>query len=259
MARKARRAPKRPIDPLAEYSTWDIRIAKSIYYGVILASIITVLGIWLTIIGWLVETGKMAEVLSLGPGIMALIIIGIIAGHMFLLVLFYTLFRGGILKLCRRLFKDRIIAKKYEDYTTLRLLLAVTLIVVYMFVITLIIIILPSVIPSFWNFIADFWLYIFTHFNGGEWVLFVGVVMFIIILLIYIGFVIWNHGVYAVLKRVKRIEEEQEIDEVIKIEGLKDADEETIRDTYEKQTGKKALYRGKETNGYLAWKKKVLG
>jgi len=65
--------------------------------------------------------------------------------------------------------------------------------------------------------------------------------------------------VYSVLKRVKRIEEEQDIDEEIKIEGLKDADEETLMETYEKQTGKKALYRGKETNGYLTWKKKVLG
>jgi len=255
MARKARRAPKKPVDQFAEYSTWDLRIAKSIYYGVILASIITVLGIWLTIIGWLVETGRIDEILSLGPGIVALIIIGIIAGHMFLLVLFYTLFRGGILKLCRRIFKDRLIAKKYEDYTTLRLLLAVTLIVVYMFIITLIVYIIPS---FFWSIIADFWLYIITHFNPGEWVLFVGVVMFIIILLIYIGMVLWNHGVYSVLKRVKRIEEEQEIDEEIQIEGLKDADEETLRETYEKQTGKKALYRGKETNGYLTWKKKVL-
>ncbi len=256
MARKARRAPKKPVDPLAEYSTWDLRIAKSIYYGVILASIITVLGIWLTIMGWLVETKRIDEILSLGPGIMALIIIGIIAGHMFLLVLFYTLFRGGILKLCRRIFKDRLIAKKYEDYSTLRLLLAVTLIVVYMFVITLIVYILPS---FFWSIVANFWLYVIYNFNPGEWVLFVGVVMFIIILLIYLGFVIWNHGVYAVLKRVKRIEEEQEIDEVIKIEGLKEADEETLMETYEKQTGKHALYRGKETNGYLNWKKKVLG
>jgi hypothetical protein len=256
MARKARRAPKKPVDPLQDYSTWDLRIAKSIYYGVILASVITVLGIWLAIIGYLVETGRIDEILSLGPGIIALMIIGIIAGHMFLLVLFYTLFRGGILKLCKKLFKDRMIAKKYEDYTTLRLLLAVTLIVVYMFVITLIVYILPS---FFWSFIASFWLYIITNFNPGEWVLFVGVVMFIIILLIYIGFILWNHGVYAVLKRVKTIEEEQEIEEEIKIEGLKDADEETLMKTYEKQTGKKALYRGKETNGYLTWKKKVLG
>jgi len=256
MARKARRAPKKRVDPLEDYSTWDLRIAKSIYYGVILASVITVLGIWLAIIGWLVESGRIAEILSMGPGIMALIIIGIIAGHLFLLVLFYTLFRGGILKLCRKLFKDRMLAKKYEDYTTLRLLLAVTLIVVYMFVITLIAYIIPS---FFWNFVADLWLYIITHFNPGEWVLFVGVVMFIIILLIYIGFAIWNHGVYAVLKRVKRIEEEEEIDYEIEIEGLKDADEETLMKAYTKQTGKKAIYRGKETNGYLTWKKKVLG
>ena len=259
MARKARRAPKKPVNPLDDYSTWDLRIAKSIYYGIILASIITILGIWLAIIGWLVESGRIDEILSFGPGIMALIIIGIVAGHLFLLVLFYTLFRGGILKLCRRLFRDRVLAKKYEDYTTLRLLLAVTLIVVYMFIITLIAIILPSLIPPFWSFIAAFWIYIWEHFNPGEWVLFVGIVMFIIIIIIYVGFVIWNHGVYAVLKRVKRIEEEEEIDYEIEVEGLKDADEETLMKTYTKQTGKKALYRGKETNGYLAWKKKVLG
>ncbi|MHA1192976.1 MAG: hypothetical protein ACTSP9_11860 [Promethearchaeota archaeon] len=256
MARKARRAPKKRADPLDEYSTWDLRIAKSIYYGVILASVITVLGIWLAIIGWLIEHGRIDEILSMGAGIMALIIIGIIAGHLFLLVLFYTLFRGGILKLCRRLFKDRMLAKKYEDYTTLRLLLAVTLIVVYMFIITLILIILPSVVGEF---VAAFWLYIIGHFNLGEWVLFVGVMMFIIILIIYVGFVIWNHGVYSVLKRVKRIEEEEEIDYEIEIEGLKDADEETLMEAYTKQTGKKALYRGKQTNGYLTWKKKVLG
>lgn len=256
MARKARRAPKRPANPLEEYSTWDLRIAKSIYYGIIVASIITILGIWLAIIGWLVESGRIAEILGLGPGIMTLIIIGIVAGHLFLLVLFYTLFRGGILKLCRKLFKDRLIAKKYEDYTTLRLLLAVTLIVVYMFIITLIAIIIPS---FFWSIVADFWIYILTHFNPGEWVLFVGVVMFIIIIIIYLGFAIWNHGVYAVLKRVKRIEEEEEIDYEIELEGLKDADDEELMRNYEKQTGKKALYRGKETKGYIAWKKKVLG
>lgn len=255
MPRKPRRAPTRAPDPLDDYSTWDIRIAKTIYYGIILASIITILGIWLTIIGWLLETGRMQEILDLGPAIGALIIIGIVAGHLFLLVLFYTLFRGGILKLCRRLFKDRVLAKKYEDYTTLRLLLAVTLIVIYMFLITLFVYILPSV---FWDFVADLVLIMLT-FNPGEWVLTVGVMMFVIILIVYIGFIIWNHGVFAVLKRVKRIEEETEIDEEIKREALKDLEEEELMAEYEKVTGKRAIYRGKETKGYLNWKKKMLG
>jgi len=252
MPRKPRRAPERAPDPLDEYSTWDIRIAKIIYYGIILASVITILGIWLTILG----TGIMNEILSLGPGFVALIIIGIIAGHLFLLVLFYTLFRGGILKLCRRLFKDRVLAKKYEDYTTLRLLIAVTLIVIYMFLITLIVYIIPSFL---WNLVANTWLYMVTNFNPGEWVLTVGIFMFVIILLVYLGFVLWNHGVYAVLKRVKRIEEEEEIEQEIKREQLKSMEEDELMQVYEKQTGKKAIYRGKETKGYQAWKKKYLG
>ena len=96
--------------------------------GVFTPSILTILGIILFLrLGYVVGNAGLAR---------ALIIIGIVAGHLFLLVLFYTLFRGGILKLCRRLFKDRVLAKKYEDYTTLRLLLAVTLIVIYIFIIS---------------------------------------------------------------------------------------------------------------------------
>ena len=114
--RKARKAPTKAPDPLDEYSTWDLRIAKTIYYSIILASVVTILGIWLTIIGWLIESGRWEAVAALGPGVGTLIIVGIVVLHLFLLVLFYTLFRGGILKLCRRLFKDRLLAKKYEDY-----------------------------------------------------------------------------------------------------------------------------------------------
>ncbi len=255
MPRKARKEPTRAPDPLDQYSTWDLRIAKLIYYSIILASAITILGIWLTIIGWLVETGRWDIVVSWGLGAGALIIVGIIVLHLFLLVLFYVLFRGGILKLCQRLFKDRVLAKKYEDYTTLRLLIAVTLVSVYLFLITLALVILPSI---FWSFVAYMISYIWDHFNPGEWVLFVGVVFFIIVVLVYLGFALWNHGVFAVLKRVKRIEEEYEVEEEIKRDELKGADEETLQKLYNKQTGKKAIYRGKETKGYISWKRSML-
>jgi hypothetical protein len=255
MPRKARKAPTRDADPLDQYSTWDLRIAKLIYYSIIVASAVTILGIWLTIIGWLVESGRWDIVVGWGPGAGALIIVGIIVLHLFLLVLFYVLFRGGILKLCQRLFKDRVLAKKYEDYTTLRLLIAVTLVGVYIFLITLLVVILPS---FFWEFVANFWINIVFKFNPGEWVLFIGLVLFIIVMLVYLGFALWNHGVFAVLKRVKRIEDEYEVEEEIKRDELKGADEETLQKLYNKQTGKKAIYRGKETKGYLAWKKDMV-
>jgi len=254
MPRKSRKAPTRDADPLDQYSTWDLRIAKTIYYSIIIASGVTILGIWLTIIGWLIETDRWAIIEGWGLGAMALIIVGIIVLHLFLLVLFYVLFRGGILKLCQRLFKDRVLAKKYEDYTTLRLLIAVTLISVYIFIITLLVVIIPSI---FWELVANLWAYVFT-FNPGEWVLFVGLLLFAIVMIIYIGLVLWNHGVFTVLKRVKRIEEEYEVEEEIKRDELKGADDETLQNVYEKQTGKKAIYRGKETKGFRSWKKSML-
>ena len=255
MPRKPRKEPTRKANPLDEYSTWDVRIAKAIYYSIIVSSAITILGIWLTIIGWLIESGRWEVVAGWGPGAAALIIVGIIVLHMFLLVLFYTLFRGGILRLCQRLFKDRILAKKYEDYTTLRLLIAVTLLSVYIFLITLFVVIVPS---FFLELVADMWGYILTHFNPGDWVLFVGLMLFAIVMLVYLGFAIWNHGVFIVLKRVKRIEEEDEIEEEIKREELKGEDDESLQKIYEKQTGKKAIYRGKETKAYKSWKRKML-
>jgi len=257
MPRKARKTPTRAADPLDDYSTWDLRIAKSIYYSIILASVITILGIWLTIIAWLVDTGRWEIVASWGLGAGALIIVGIIVLHLFLLVLFYVLFRGGILRLCQRLFKDRVLAKKYEDYTTLRLLIAVTLFSVYLFLITLTIVILPSL---FWNFMEEFLDFLFTSVitNPGEWVLFIGIIFYIIVVLVYLAFAIWNHGVFSVLKRVKRIEEEYEVDEQIKRDELKGVDDETLQKIYNKQTGKKAIYRGKETKAYISWKKRML-
>ncbi|MFX1497338.1 MAG: hypothetical protein ACFFBH_07420 [Promethearchaeota archaeon] len=255
MPRKPRTAPVREPDPLDEYSTWDIRIAKTIYYSLIVGAIVSISGIWLTIIGWLIETGRWDIIASWGAGIIALIIIGIIVGHLFVIVLFYILFRGGILKLCQRLFKDRILAKKYEDYSSLRLLLAVTLVSIYIFIITLVVVIIPSFL---WNWIGELWGYVISNFNWGEWVLLIGITLLIIVGLVYIGFALWNHAVYAVLKRVKRIEEEYEIEEEIKREELRGANEATLQKTYEKETGKIAIYRGKETKGYKAWKKKYV-
>ncbi len=255
MPRKPRKEPTRAANALDEYSTWDLRIAKSIYYSIIVSSAITILGIWLTIIGWLIESGRWEIVASWGPGVAALIIVGIIVLHMFVLVLFYILFRGGILRLCQRLFKDRVLAKKYEDYTTLRLLIAVTLISVYIFLITLFVVIVPS---FFVELVADMWTYILTIFNPGNWVLFVGLMLIVIVMLVYLGFAIWNHGVFLVLKRVKRIEEEEEIEEEIKREELKGEDDESLQKIYTKQTGKKAIYRGKETKAYKSWKRKML-
>ena len=127
---------------------------------------------------------------------------------------------------------------------------------IYAFIITLLVVILPyTFFPTLVGVILN---YIWNNFNLGEWVLFVGLLLFVIVILIYIAFVLWNHGVFAVLKRVKRIEEEEEVDEEIKREELKGADEETLQKIFEKQMGKKAIYRGKESKAFKAWKKSML-
>jgi len=255
MPRTSRKAIDRTPNPLDAYSTWDIRIAKLIYYGFILGSTILVLGVWALILRFLFEGGAWNIFVGLGLGFQVAIIAGAVTGHLFLLVLFYTLFRGGMVKLCGALFKDRRLAKKWEDYDSLRLLVGVSLIGLYITLISLLLGFLPSV---FFASIWEAWLWMVANFGIGEWILYVGGMVFIFVGIAFIGFILWNKGVFWVLSRVKTIEDEVEVDEQIKKEAIKEADERTLTRIFKKETGQKAIHRGKETKSYINWKKKQL-
>ena len=68
--------------------------------------------------------------------------------------------------------------------------------------------------------------------------------------------VIWNHGVYIVLRNIKKIEEEEDINIEIKRETYQKLSGEERQAEYKKETGKDATFRGKDTRGYKNWKKK---
>jgi hypothetical protein len=254
--RGPRKAPKRDSNPLDRYSPWDIRIARVFYYSIIVASLVIALGIWGLIFDVLLTTGQLEKFLDLHPGFQIAIIGGTLTLNLILLVLFYTLFRGGIVKLSRILFKDKKVAKKYEDFATLRWLIAVMLLGAYITGLGLIIALLPE---ALWGGLIELWVWMWTNFSVWQWILYFGISIFIWIAIFFVAFYLWNHFVYVILKRVKQIEEELEIEETIKREELKDADEETLKEKYHKDTGKNAIYRGKETKGYKQWKKKMLG
>ncbi len=252
--RTARKAPDTAPDPLDAYSTWDIRIAKWFYYAIIIGSAILVLGIWGWILDLLITSGKIDIFLNLHIGYQIAIIAAAITGHLLLLVLFYTLFRGGIFKICKAIFKDKKIAKKWEDYTTLRYLFGVTVVGVVFTVFF----ILVAVIPGFSKAILEFFIWMFWHIEIWRWILDLGIFIFMIIGIAFLLFYFWNHGIYFVLKNIKQIEEETEVDQRIVKEQLREAEEKTLQKVYKKDTGRKALYRGQETKGYIEWKKKML-
>ena len=256
MPRAGRKAPDREPEPLDAYSAWDLRIAKLIYYGLILGTAVLVLGIWGVILDFLFQGGAWDIFLGLDLGYQIAIIAGAITGHLFLLVLFYTLFRGGMVKLCKILFKDRLVAKKWEDYSTLRLLIGVALVGLYITIIALLVGLLPL---AFFENIYELWTWMVANFRIGYWILWAGFMIFVVVGIVFLGFVFWNHGVFAILKRVKTIEDEMEVEERIKKEALKEMDERTLQSIFEKETGQKAIHRGKETRGYKEWKKKQLG
>ena len=108
---------------------------------------------------------------------------------------------------------------------------------------------------SAWYIMWDWWIQVAVRFSIGAWIIWLGVTMLLIIGFFFLAFVLWSHGVFAVLKRIKRIEEEDEIAEEIRVEKLQDAETEELHKEYKNETGKNAMYRGKETRAYKAWKK----
>lgn len=256
MPRTGRKAPDREANPLDVYSTWDLRYAKVIYYGFILGTVIVVLGVWGVIINFLFSKGAWDVWLDLDLGFQIAIIAGAVTGHLFLLVLFYTLFRGGMVRLCQIMFKDRLIANKWTDYYGLRMLIGVALLGLYITLISVVIGLLPS---AFLDVVEKVWDWQVETFKDypGMWIMWVGLLVFIFVVIIFIGIMIWNKGVFWVLSHVKEIEEEIEIEENIKKEAIKNSDERTLRDIYKKEMGQKAIHRGRETSGYKEWKDKL--
>ncbi|MBD3214323.1 MAG: hypothetical protein GF311_17060 [Candidatus Lokiarchaeota archaeon] len=250
--RKARTAPEVAADPLDEYSMWDKRIARVFLYSTIIAAIFIASGMWALIIERLIISGLWFEIIAWNILLQIALWTGIITGHLIIIVLFYTLFRGGTLKICRAIFKDRKVAKKYEDFDTLRWIIGVAVLGGLITIFFL----LVGLVPPFLGLIGDFFIFMFAHFEIWRWLLDLGIFILIILGIFFAILYFWNHGVYYVVKNIKQIEEEIEVDERIKEEQLKNADEKTLRKVYKKDTGKKAIYKGKETKGYLEWKKK---
>jgi hypothetical protein len=247
-----RRAPSREPDPLDEYSTWDVRVARAFYYSFIASALIMVIGIWGLILSG-VDPEIWKQYLALDAGFQVAIIAAFVTGHLILLVLFYAMFKGGIVRMCRTIYKNRTVAKKWEDYTYLRWLMGITILGIYVVVISLIIGFLPGGTIAFLN---ELTIWAIENFNVGHWILWIGFCVFLVVLFFFVMFWVWNHGVYIVLRNIKKIEEEEVIDTEIKRETLKKMSEEERRAEYKKETGKDAAYRGKDTRGYKNWKKK---
>ena len=252
MPRKPRSAPSRDADPLDEYSTWDVRIARAFYYSFIASALIMVIGVWGLILAG-IDPEIWEQYLTLEAGYQVAIVAAFITGHLILLVLFYAMFKGGIVRMCRTIYKNRTVAKKWEDYTYLRWLMGITILGIYVVVISLIIGLLPG---GTIKFITDLTLWELENFNVGHWILWTGFCVFLVVLFFFVMLVIWNHGVYIVLKNIKKIEEEEDINIQIKRETYQKLSGEERQAEYKKETGKDATYRGKDTRGYKNWKKK---
>ena len=253
MPRAPRSAPERESDPLDVYSTWDLRVARIFYYSFAASALIIMLGLYVSLITK-IPAATWDWYVNLDTGFQVAIVGAIITAHLIVIVLFYAMFRGGIYRMCRVLYKNRLIAKKYEDHTTLRWLVGVLLISAY---ITIFAVIIGVLTKDFLIWLDTLWKWALKTFTVGLWILWAGLVVLLVVLFFFVMFVIWNHIVFMVLRLVTRAKEEEEVDIEIKREKVQKMSEEQRIKEYEKETGKVAIYRGKEMSGYAKWKKKM--
>ena len=253
MPRAPRSAPERESDPLDVYSTWDIRVARIFYYSFAISALILMLGLYISLITK-IPTATWEWYVNLGTGFQVAIVGAIITAHLVVIVLFYAMGRGGMYRMCTVLYKNRLISKKYEDHTTLRWLVGVLLISAY---VTIFAVIIGVSTKDFWMWVITVWKWMLEKFNVGLWILWSGLVILLVVLFFFFMFVIWNHIVFLVLKIITRAKEEEEVDIEIKKEKVQKMSEDQRIKEYEKETGKAAVYRGKEMSGYTKWKKKM--
>ena len=255
MPRKPRSAPDRPEDPLDMYSTWDIRVARLFYYSFVAAILIIMVGVYASF--FIVIPGDFWEWFgALALAFQIALIGAIITAHILIIVFFYAAFRGGIYRMCRILYKNRKIAKKYEDKTLLRWLVGVLLLGAYFTLFAIIIGVMIEAKP-FHIWLADIWNWMIKNFHVGHWILWIGFVIFCMVLFFFLIFVIWNHLVFLFLKIMVHEEEKEVVDMEIKRERVKKMSEEDRMKEYTKDTGRAAVIKGRETRGYKSWKKKM--
>ena len=254
MPRRTRKAPDRPDNPLDMFSTWDIRIARLFYYSFVAAVLIIMVGLYVSILllpsfqtiwDWLAKLDLAFQIALIGA---------IVTAHILVLVFFYAAFRGGIFRMCRILYKNRKIARKYEDKTLLRWLVGILLLGVYF---TIFAIIIGLVTENLLQAIAELWKFMVDEFNVGHWILWLGLVIFCVLIFFFFIFVIWNDLVYVFLRIIAHEEEKEEVDIEIKRDRVKKMSEEDRMKEYTKDTGRAATIRGRETRGYKSWKKKM--
>lgn len=194
--------------PPIEYKKIQRTIAAIIYIFIVIATITTLGGIIWTIADiFIAPTGKLELFLDLNLGYQIAIVGGFSAGLFFLLVFFFGLFKKTSRSLIKFIYRRRELEEKYKNRIDVKIGAGGLLI-------SLLAIILGTLFAIIWDLITEPSGASFSLLNlldsTGPWVLFVGIVLFLLIGAVLFMIYFWKNGYYLILKIMGILEKEEE-------------------------------------------------
>ncbi|MEJ2278403.1 MAG: hypothetical protein P8Y70_11740 [Candidatus Lokiarchaeota archaeon] len=154
-------------------------IGTVFYIIIVIAFVITVAGTIYTFADIVAPTGKFEAFLELNLGYQIMIIAGFLAGLFFLLIFFFGLYKKGRKAILKLIFRKRELEEKYKSRLDVKLVaggLLVSIIAIIVGISIGLFLDLLSRGQSEFSFIA-----ILANFSGGQLILFVGILIFVVI------------------------------------------------------------------------------
>ena len=202
--KKKKEKPKKKLEE-GEYTARQKNTAMVLYVSIVIATIITLVGVVWAIADIFAISGKLDAFLALSLGYQMAIVGGFAAGFFFILIFFLGLARKGIRVILKITFKPREIEEKYQNKTIVKIMAGALMISIFVIIIGIILsLILEALLGSEQAFSITT---IFQSFDStGPFVLFLGIFLLIMNALAFSLNWLWYNGYYFLLRLVTDLE-----------------------------------------------------
>ncbi|MHA1148166.1 MAG: hypothetical protein ACTSR8_07955 [Promethearchaeota archaeon] len=187
------------------YTSRQKTTATILYISIVVATIITIIGVIWAIADIFMISGKLNAFLSLSFGFQIAIVGGFAAGFFFILTLFIALSKKGVKIITKITFKPREIEEKYQNKTIVKIFAGAIMFSIFAIIIGIIISLILEVIGGSTGEFS-FTTITSTFDSTGPFVLFIGIFLLIMNALAFSLNWLWYNGYYFLLRLVTDLE-----------------------------------------------------
>jgi hypothetical protein len=186
------------IDYRSNFTSRQRAIGELFYIFIVIACLITVTGgIW-SIFDYIMPTGKFDVFMLLNLGYQIAIIAGFLAGLFFLLIFFFGLFKKGRKWVLMFTFNLKEIEEKYKNRLDVKIAAGGLLLSLMAIIIGIMIAVIQEILGGS-SSVSPF-SGLLASFTSGNWILFTGVSVFLVLAVTLFLIYFWKNGYYLILK-----------------------------------------------------------